>query len=146
MTVGDQLWSLGRFDEAGAKFEESVAANNPNLAMAKWKLAGAYVRAREVDRALELLVPLEQDFPEQYEVVLGLGLSYYLTEELDKASEFLERATSIRAPGTSLLNALADVYLRLGDHDKARPLLERSLELDASQETITKKLGELPTG
>ncbi len=112
MTIGDQLWSLGRFDEARAKFEDSVAANNPNLPMAKWKLAGAYVRAREVDRALELLVPLEQDFPEQYEVVLGLGLSYYVKEELDKASEFLER----------------------------------SLELDASQDAIRKKLGELPTG
>ena len=146
MTIGDQLWSIGRIDEAREKFEESVAANNPNLPMAKWKLAGAYVRARDADRALELLVPLEPDFPEQYEVVLGLGLSYYVKEELDKASEFLERAILIRAPGTSLLNALADVYLRLGDHDKARPLLERSLELDASQETIRKKLGELPTG
>jgi len=146
MTLGDQLWSIGRIDEAREKFEESVAANNPNLPMAQWKLAGAYVRAGDADRALELLVPLEPDFPEQYEVVLGLGLSYYLKEELTKASEFLERATSIRAPGASLLNALADVYSRLGDHDKERPLLERSLELDPSQEAIRKKLSELPTG
>ncbi|MGH9388415.1 MAG: hypothetical protein ACRD1Z_02295, partial [Vicinamibacteria bacterium] len=43
MTLGDQLWSLGRFDEARLKLEEAVAANNPKLPMADWKLAGAYV-------------------------------------------------------------------------------------------------------
>jgi len=146
MTVGDQLWSLGRYEDARAKLEEAVAANNPDLPMAKWKLAGAYVRDREGARALELLVPLEPEFPQQYEVVLGLGLAYYLEGELEKAAELLERAMTIRAPGTNLLNALADVYLTLGTPEKARPLLERSLELDGTQESVQRKLSALPSG
>jgi len=146
MTLGDQLWSLGRFDAARVKLEEAVAAGNPELPMAKWKLAAAYVRERDGERALELLVPLEPEFPEQFEVILGLGVSYYLEGDLEKASEFLERAMTIRAPGTSLLNTLGDVYLSLGQSDKARPLLERSLELDGSQDAVREKLSTLPTG
>jgi hypothetical protein len=38
------------------------------------------------------------------------------------------------------------VYLKLGEPDKARPLLERSLKLDGSQEAIQETLSTLPTG
>jgi len=144
MTLGDQLWSLGRFDEARVKLEEAVAFDNPKLPMADWKLAGAYVRSREPERALALLLPLEPDFGDQYEVVLGLGLAYYLQGELESAARFLERAAEIRPAGTSLLNALGDIYMRLGRSGDARRVLERSLALDPAQEAIRKQLASLP--
>ena len=144
MTLGDQLWSLGRFDEARLKLEEAVAFDNPKLPMADWKLAGAYVRSREPERALALLLPLEPDFRAQYEVVLGLGLSFYLKGELTSAARFLERAAQIRPASTSLLNALGDVYMRLGRSGDARQVLERSLALDPAQEVIRKQLASLP--
>ncbi len=144
MTLGDQLWSLGRFDEARLKLEEAVAFDNPKLPMADWKLAGAYVRSREPERALALLLPLEQDFGDQYEVALGLGLAYYLQGELASASRFLERAAEIRPAGTSLLNALGDIYMRLGRSADARRVLERSLSLDPAQEAIRKQVASLP--
>ena len=144
MTLGDQLWSLGRFDEARKMLEEAVAADNPKLPMADWKLAGAYVRSREPERALELLLPLEPEFGDQYEVVLGLGLSYYLQGKLTDAARFLERAARIRPAGTSLLNALGDIYLRLQRPGDARRVLEQSLALDASQEAVRKQVASLP--
>jgi len=144
MTLGDQLWSLGRFDEARLKLEEAVAFDNPKLPMADWKLAGAYVRSREPERALALLLPLDPDFGDQYEVVLGLGLAYYLKGELASASRFLERAAEIRPAGTSLLNALGDIYMRLGRSGDARRVLERSLSLDPAQEAIRKQVASLP--
>ncbi|HLE71770.1 MAG TPA: tetratricopeptide repeat protein, partial [Vicinamibacteria bacterium] len=144
MTLGDQLWSLGRFDEARVKLEEAVAFDNPKLPMADWKLAGAYVRSREPERALALLLPLEPNFGDQYEVVLGLGLAYYLKGELESAARFLERAAEIRPAGTSLLNALGDIYMRLGRSGDARRVLERSLALDPAQEAIRKQLASLP--
>ena len=112
--------------------------------MADWKLAGAYVRSREPERALELLLPLEPDFGDQYEVALGLGLAYYLQGELESAARFLERAAEIRPAGTSLLNALGDIYTRLGRSGDARRVLERSLALDPAQEAIRKQLASLP--
>jgi len=144
MTLGDQLWSLGRFDEARTMLEEAVAADNPKLPMADWKLAGAYVRSREPERALELLLPLEPDYGDQYEVVLGIGLSYYLEGELTDAARFLERAAQIRPASTSLLNALGDIYGRLQRPGDARRVLEQSLALDPSQESVKKQIASLP--
>jgi GWxTD domain-containing protein len=144
MTLGDQLWSLGRFDEARLKLEEAAAANNPKLPMAEWKLAGAYVRSREPDRALALLLPLQSEYGNQYEVALGLGLSYYLKGELSDAARFLERASTIRPAGTGLLNALGDIYLRLERPADARRVLEQSLGLDPAQEAIRKQVDALP--
>ncbi len=144
MTLGDQLWSLGRFEASRQKLEEAVAADNPKLPMADWKLAGAYVRSREPDRALELLLPLEQEFGSQYEVALGLGLAFYLKGELGRAVRFLERAAGIRPASTSLLNALGDVYVRLERPDDARRVLERSLALDPEQDKVRKQIASLP--
>jgi tetratricopeptide (TPR) repeat protein len=143
MALGDELWSLGRFDEARGKFEKAVAANNPNLPMAKWKLAGALVRSREPDLALALLLPLVEKFPDQYEVVLGLGLSYYIKGELDEAARHLEHATEIRPASTSLLNALGDIYVRTKKPQDARRVFEKSLELDPNQDPIKKQLASL---
>lgn len=144
LTLGDQLWALGRYDEARARLEQAVAAGNPNLPMAQWKLAGAYVRSREPKAALALLEPLAEAYPEQYEVALGLGLSYYLMGQLESAASYLEKATTIRPPSTSLLNALGDVYRRLDRPDDARRVLQRSLELDPNQEHIKKQVAALP--
>jgi GWxTD domain-containing protein len=144
MTLGDQLWSLGRFDEARVKLEEAVAADNPKLPMADWKLAGAYVRSREPDRALALLLPLSKEHGNQYEVVLGLGLSYYLKGELEDAARYLERAREIRPASTGLLNALGDIYIRLARHGDARRVLEQSLALDPAQEAVKKQIASLP--
>jgi GWxTD domain-containing protein len=144
MTLGDQLWSLGRFDEARKMLEEAVAEDNPKLPMADWKLAGAYVRSREPERALELLLPLEPDFGDQYEVALGIGLSYYLKGALTDAARYLERAAQIRPAGTSLLNALGDIYLRLQRPGDARRFLEQSLALDPAQEAVRKQIATLP--
>jgi len=123
------------------KLEEAVAFDNPKLPMADWKLAGAYVRSREPERALALLLPLEPDFGDQYEVVLGLGLACYLQGELESAARFLAR---IRPASTSLLNALGDIYMRLGRSGDARRVLERSLALDPAQEAIRKQVASLP--
>ena len=75
---GDQLWQLSRFDEAQADYEAAVAAENPRLPQAKWKLATAYLRSGDAERALALLEPLAKSFHGQFEVVAGLGLGYYL--------------------------------------------------------------------
>ena len=136
MTLGDQLSALDRPDEAQARYEEAVAADNPRLLMAKWKLAGAYVQAREPERALALLEPLEAEFGDQYEVVVGLGLSYYLKGEFARAAKYLEQAMEIRPAPASLLNALGDIYLRLHEPEKARGMLE----LDPGQQGVKEQL------
>lgn len=140
---GEQLLALGRYREAERELAKSVAAENPDLARARWRLAGIYLGWREPGRALELLLPMEERFAGQYEVVAGLGFAYHIAGDPGKAAQYLEKALSIRPPGTSILNALGDSYQKLGDAAKARRYLERSLEINPNQEAVEKQLAAL---
>jgi Flp pilus assembly protein TadD len=141
--LGEQLLTLKRYELAQRALEASVAANNPDLPRARWRLAGIYIGYREPDRALELLLPLEAKYPNQYEVVAGLGFAFYFKDDFTRAAELLERAAAVRPPGTSLLNTLGNCHQRLGDLEKAKQFLERSLELNSDQDAIKKKLDSM---
>jgi Flp pilus assembly protein TadD len=51
---------------------------------------------------------MQEDYPNEYEVVEGLGFAYYFKKDYAKAVDYLKKAMKIRAPGTSVLNALGD--------------------------------------
>ncbi len=146
MTLGNQLMVAGRIEEGQASFEKAVAANNPQLPMARWRLAGIVLYARDAERAIELLAPLEKDFPNEYEVIEGLGFAYYIKEDYARAKDYLEHSSTIRAPDTSALNALGDCYERLEETAKAKQLYQRSLELNPEQEGVKARLAGLSGG
>jgi GWxTD domain-containing protein len=137
---GDQLWRAGDYGGARSAFEAAVSANNPDLPQATWKLATAYLREGDGERAIPLLTPLEESFPAQFEVVAGLGLGFYLRADYTMAIDYLERAIAIRAPDTSVLNALGDSHQRLGNTTRAIDLFERSLALDPAQDAVANRL------
>jgi len=138
--LGNQLMALGRYAEAVAEFEQAVRPDNPNLPTAKWQLAAALLETREPVWAKKLLSSLEADFPRQFEVIAGLGFANYQTGNFEEAARYLERATTLRPPESSLLNTLGDTYDRLGNDDRARQNFERSLELDPDQPEIHQRL------
>jgi Flp pilus assembly protein TadD len=145
MALGEQLLTLGRIELAQRALEVAVNANNSELPQARWRLAGIYVGWRQPDRALELLQPLEDQFPNQYEVVAGLGFAFYFKKDFARAVDYLERAGAIRPPGTSLLNTLGECHQELGDQAAAKQLYEQSLELNPNQEDIKNKLASMST-
>ena len=140
---GEQLWNLGRYDEARADLERAVAASGTNLPEAKWKLANAYLREKRADDALTLLRPLEAGFPNQFEVASGLGYALYMKGQCQDAVSYLDRARQIRPPDTLLLNTSGDCHQQLGHRDQAREAFERSLELDAEQPEVKERIQTL---
>jgi GWxTD domain-containing protein len=140
---GDQLWNLGRFDEAKAELERAVATGNPQLAPARWKLANAYLREHRPDDALSLLRPLEAEYPNQYEVVAGLGFALYIKGDFEHAVSYLDRARQIRPPDTLLLNADGDSHQKLGHVEQAKDAFQRSLQLDPNQPEVKERLDQL---
>ncbi len=146
LTLGEQLQAIGRYEEAARALEAAVAANNPELVSARWRLAGLYLGWREADRALELLLPLAETHPNQYEVVVGLGFAYFMKGDAANARDYLERARTLRPPGTSLLNALGECYERLGEPAKARQVFQSSLEMDPEQTSIQERVASFPEG
>jgi GWxTD domain-containing protein len=144
---GDQLWNLGRYDEAKTALEKAVAESGATLPEAKWKLANAYLRDKRADDALTLLRPLEAGFAGQYEVVSGLGYALYIKGQCQDAVGYLDRAREIRPPDKLLLNTSGDCHQQLGHDDKARDAFSRSLELDPEQPEVkarVKMLGGSP--
>ena len=140
---GEQLWKLGDVANAKVAFEEALASGNERLVPARWMLANVHLKENHPDAALALLEPLEEPFPNQFEVVAGLGLAHYLKGTYKTAASYLSRARDIRPPEAALWNALGDSYERLGDHDKAREAFESSLRLDSEQPTVRERLASL---
>jgi GWxTD domain-containing protein len=139
----EQLLALGRSEEGAAELERAVAADNPDLPMARWKLAAFLVNSGQIGRTLDLLAPLEQDYPQQFEVVAGLGFAYYHRLEFEKCRSYLERAAGLKPPYPALLNTLADCYMRTGDPDRALETFERSLQMDPDQPLVEERLATI---
>jgi GWxTD domain-containing protein len=146
LAKGDQLWKLKRYQEAQSELEKAVAAGNEALPMARWKLAEAHIRAGRADPALELLLPMEEALPQQYEVIAGIGYAYYLKVDYPRAVAYLERAMGLRPADTTLLNALGESYLKVGSSEKAKPLFERSLDMNPDQEAVRQLLAAADKG
>ncbi len=146
VTLGNELMASGQVEAAKAAFEKAVAIDNPQLPVARWRLASIVLFDRDADRALELLTPLEQDFPNEYEVVEGLGFAYYIKQDYARAKDYFERSAGIRTPDTTALNALGDCYERAGENEKAKELYQRSLELQPDQKGVQARLAGLSGG
>jgi GWxTD domain-containing protein len=145
LVLGDEWRSLDEPARALELYERAVAAGNPQLPQARWKLAFAYLAKDRTADALALLAPLEAASGSQstYEVVAGLGLAYSQSGDSAKAVTYLERALTLRAPDTKLLNALGECYEKLGEGEKAKLYYQRSLGLDGSQSAVRARLETL---
>jgi GWxTD domain-containing protein len=139
----EQLLGMGLVEEGRKELERAVAADNPDLPMARWKLASLLINSGELGRTFELLAPLEGTHPDQFEVVAGLGFAYYHRLQFDKCRSYLERAVRLKAPYPALLNTLADCYERTGSPREALETFERSLELDPNQPLVEERLSVL---
>ncbi len=143
LALGQQYLARGELAEAETAFTRAVAAKNPDLVVANWKLATVLLYSRKADAALELLLPLADAYGSEPEVVEGLGLAHYLKNQYSEAVRLLEHAITLRPPEPQLLNALGDSYQSLGQHDKARETFERSLALNPGQEAVKARLDTL---
>ena len=131
---GQQLLAYQRIPEAKIEFEKSIAADQAGqLPMARMRLAWISLQTGDTARGLELLAPMEEDFSNQYEVIAGLGLGYALGGDCPKGIQYLERAMTLRAPDTGVLNVAGNCYMQLGDDEKAAKAYERSLGLNPEQ-------------
>ena len=141
LALGEQFMAHGRIPEATVAYREATA--NPDLPMARWKLASALLFSRKADEALDLLLPIEAEYPNEIEVTEGVGFAYYIRQECGEALPRLEHALGLRAADPSLLNALGDCHEQSGDGERAREMFERSLALNPAQQGVRDRLAGL---
>lgn len=146
VVIGDQHWAMESFAEAERLYERAVSEGDPEVPEAHWKLAASYLRSGKAESALRLLLPLQFEHPDRYEVVVGLGLGFYLKGNLEAAISHLGKAVSLKPPQPGILNALGDAYVQLGEKARAREVFERSVAIDPEQPEIHQRLAELGLG
>jgi tetratricopeptide (TPR) repeat protein len=93
---------------------------------------------------IQILEPAVIDDPNNTELMLDLASAYADAGEHYDAIRYYERSRMVlKQDSPAVLNALANEYLADEQPDKARQLLQRSLELDADQPEIQQMLGRL---
>ncbi len=143
LTLSEQFIARGDLGEAEHELRRVFGNATPRADVVRWKLASVLLYTGRGAEALELLAPIENTFPDQPEVVEGLGFAYYLEKEYRMALPRLEHAMSLRPPEASLLNAAGDCYQKLGRPGKAREMFELSLSVNPSQDGVRARLAEL---
>jgi tetratricopeptide (TPR) repeat protein len=106
----------------------------------------AYSFAEEGDNLDEALLLAERalalkDAPH---IVDTLGWIYFRMGRLDDARLAIEAAAAKLPTDTTVLEHLADIYLALGDAEKAAVTYRRVLDLDAENDMVRQKLSTLP--
>ena len=106
VVLGDQHWAMEDFAAAEQFFERAVSEGDPEVPQANWKLAASYLRSGKPESALRLLLPLKFDHADRHEVVIGLGVGFYMKNNFKEAVGYLEKAVSLKPPRPGILNPL----------------------------------------
>jgi tetratricopeptide (TPR) repeat protein len=151
-----------KFDDAEQQFRK-VLDENPNNASALndygYMLADRGIR---LDEAASMIQRALKQEPNNGAYLDSLGWAYYKQNKLAEAEESLRKATDRDSHDPTILGHLAEVYLKMGQTDRAARLMERALaewqkalpadyeadrvnELDAQLKTLKKRLAQKST-
>jgi eukaryotic-like serine/threonine-protein kinase len=128
---GVQLARQGNFLNAQTKFEAAIQ-EDPNFALAYSELAETYAELGQEDdseRFSQKAVGLSDNLPAA-EKYLILAKHETILKSYPKAIEAYENLAKVSSENADLLFALADLYEKSGEYDKARDEYSKVLTLD----------------
>lgn len=140
--LGNQLYNLGRLDEAG-DFLERAHRQEPQSILYAEALGNLYLQKEEYNKVISILAPISGSSQRGSSILRILGQAYQKLGQYDKAltsySSYLEQE------GTHLptLNAMGACFLALGQKDEALRAFQKSLEINPQQEEIEKIVSSL---
>ncbi len=120
---------MGDIDQATAAYED-VLKYNPDNAEAVVNLAGL-IRKQYPAVALNKLLDLRQQYPDNAVVAAQLGVAYADTGNYPDAYHYLSMAASMEPNNSQHLFNMAVVAEKAGDAQKAIANYEKALEIDA---------------
>lgn len=107
---------------------EKAVSLDPKNAEYRINLALVYVSAPPSDNPMQgimMLRELNQQYPDNVEVLNQLGSLAIQTNQLDKAMERLEKAIALDPNNTTTICLLADVYTQKGLDEKAKTFVSK---------------------
>lgn len=134
--LGDLLGARGRLRSASYEYEKALGFD-PGSPLISTRLASALHGSGETDRALGVLDPLIEFYPENVDIHLVLGRIYLERGNLGRAEESYLTAVSINPFDPEVHTALAAIYEKEGRKEEAvreRKVLDILTQKDADHE------------
>lgn len=116
--LGDLLKTRGRLRSASYEYEKALGFD-PGSPLISTRLASVLNGSGETDRALGILDPLTEIYPENMDIYLVLGRIYLEKENMQKAEESYKTAISINPFDPEIHTALVLIYEKSGRKDEA---------------------------
>ena len=116
-----------KFDQAEGQFRKVLELNPNNAAVLNYygyMLADRGVRLPEATEMIQKAVKLE---PNNGAYMDSLGWAYYKQNKLAEAEEYLRKASERQTHDPTILGHLGDVYMKLGQTERAATCWERAL-------------------
>ena len=134
--LGDLLSTRGRLRGASYEYEKALGYD-PGSPLISTRLASALHGSGETDRALGILDPLIEFYPENVDIHLVLGRIYIGQGNVRKAEESYLTAVSINPFDPEVHTALAAIYEKEGrteEAEKERKVLDILTQKDEKHE------------
>lgn len=116
-----------KFDEAEQQFRKVLEVNPNNAPVLNYYGYMLADRGVRIEEATSLIQRALKQEPNNGAYLDSLGWAYYKQNKLAEAEENLRKAVDREGEDPTILSHLADVYLKLGQSERAAQLLERSL-------------------
>lgn len=114
--------------------------NNPDFGIRFAECKYAQENYREV---LDVLTPLSETTKDSYELNELMAGSYKALGDYPNAIRVYKETIDRFGVSTSLLNSIGECYLKVGNRTEALAALEKSLEIDGSQDSVKTKIAEI---
>ncbi|MBE9547442.1 MAG: tetratricopeptide repeat protein, partial [Proteobacteria bacterium] len=139
---GEALFAEGKIGEAKKIFDDLLKENPENHELLN-NLGVISCSQNNVQEAEDYFLRAISAKKDYFNVLLNLSKLYQNTERWEQAANQLEKCISIADQNTDIFNQLGKVYLKIGDTEKAKVTLRKSLELNPDQEIVRESLSAL---
>ena len=119
------------------------ATQQDNAAYLKKELANAYLKAKQYEKALNLLENVSSQKPDSFDTWLLIGGIYQAMDQMEKAIEAYEKALSIKSDKDNIYLLIAELYQKDNKWDKAKDIYYRLLELKPKSHVAYFFLGQI---
>ncbi|MGA2511241.1 MAG: tetratricopeptide repeat protein [Candidatus Acidiferrales bacterium] len=116
-----------KFDQAEQQFRKVLDVNPNNAGVLNYYGYMLADRGVRVDEAASMIQRALKQEPNNGAYLDSLGWAYYKQNKLAEAEEYLRKAVDREGQDPTILSHLADVYVKLGQNERAADLLEKSL-------------------
>src|SRR4051812_4978660 len=153
--VGRMLLKRGMLDEAVQVFKKALKIDSSNIELVE-SLVTALVEAKDYENAIQIVQTSLESAPDNARLLAIHGRILLAKGDMPAARATLERALARDANDTGVREALADLYLRIGNSDGALDMLtpvvekavgrgERGAAVEALNRILRVDAGHTPT-